>query len=118
MSAGVRWAPVLTAASVVGVVLMGAIAWTRRTHDIVYRASGEGCALAIRYTHAGDHGPLSARDAWTSSVLSMVHGETASVVVSAGPGCEAVHCELEEDGTVVAVADGTVVAMCSAWTAR
>ncbi len=107
--------PVLVAC----VPLLGGLYWIQRPHAIVYRAFAAGCGYRVRYgTHEGEMGPLVAQERWETPIIPLVHGDVASMVVTAGPGCAVVRCELEEDGRIVARSAGTVAAICTAWTAR
>jgi hypothetical protein len=106
-------------ALLVSTTLAGGAYWLRRPHVIVYRASATECEIEVRHaTHDGDAAPVRVRDRWESGAIELVHGDVASVVVTPGPECETVRCELVEDGVVVSRAEGRRGAICSAWTAR
>jgi hypothetical protein len=99
---------------------VGGAWWLRRPHAIVYRASADaGCEFEVRFAERErEAGPLRATGAWQSDVIELAHGDVASIVVSPGPRCRSVRCELLEDGAVVARTEGAAAAICSAWTAR
>jgi hypothetical protein len=88
-------------------------------HTIIYQASApEGCQGRALYS-VNDEQELEHdfQGRWRSEPLSFVHGETASLVVTAR-GCEGdVSCEIIEDGVSVTSLERPYV-ICSAWTAR
>jgi hypothetical protein len=91
-----------------------------RVHDIVYRAQAPDCEATVIYGVGGDatrREGFSGR--WESAPITLAHGDTASVVVTAGQDCtEQVRCELIEDGERVAQTAGRAGATCTAWTGR
>ncbi len=114
-----RWGRIALAVALGVAPFVMAALWLQRSHVVVYRAWGDECAVTIRYAaHDAERGPIEAHGAWQSEIVTLEHGEVASVVVSAGRECDVVRCELEEDGVVVARAEGRAAAICSAATAR
>jgi len=102
-----------------GAVIIALVGFVRRDHTIEYSAEAEGCSGRVVY--ATDTGDVEAEfaDRWESGPVNVVHGETASVVVSLRGACgRPVECGLVEDGEEVAAASGRRGAICTAFTAR